>query len=315
MALIKCKECNKEISDKAKQCPHCGFENNIITCPECKKEIENNINTCPNCGFEIQKENKQVKNKFNTGTIIWLVICIIACFGMAFLNGFGDSILGIIVDKSIGYLAILLGISYVVLLVNQNKMSLYILLGINAIILVFSLFPMITVISLLNIFCAIVNATITSLVVRKSLCSNKLNLFGIVSYIATIIILIVVFIFNFSNNTNNSNNNNLSSEEQQIFNTIISFIERNDFYNPSALKVMKLRIEDDGKDYPMLWVRMSGTNKIGGTINKCYKIYYNDRGMGEEVNNDSCDLIFEYADGNVDRETIKKINAELENYW
>ena len=37
--------------------------------------------------------------------------------------------------------------------------------------------------------------------------------------------------------------------------------------------------------------------------------------MGEEVNNDSCDLIFEYADGNVDRETIKKINAELENYW
>ncbi len=62
MALIKCSECGKEISDKAKQCPHCGFENNIITCPECKKEIENNINTCPNCGFEIQKENK-TKNK------------------------------------------------------------------------------------------------------------------------------------------------------------------------------------------------------------------------------------------------------------
>ena len=25
MTLIKCKECNKEISDKAKSCPHCGF--------------------------------------------------------------------------------------------------------------------------------------------------------------------------------------------------------------------------------------------------------------------------------------------------
>lgn len=25
MALIKCPECNKEISDKAKQCPHCGY--------------------------------------------------------------------------------------------------------------------------------------------------------------------------------------------------------------------------------------------------------------------------------------------------
>lgn len=26
MALIKCKECGKEISDNAKQCPHCGVE-------------------------------------------------------------------------------------------------------------------------------------------------------------------------------------------------------------------------------------------------------------------------------------------------
>lgn len=25
MALIKCPECNKEISDKAKKCPNCGF--------------------------------------------------------------------------------------------------------------------------------------------------------------------------------------------------------------------------------------------------------------------------------------------------
>lgn len=26
MALIKCSECGKEISDKAKVCPHCGYE-------------------------------------------------------------------------------------------------------------------------------------------------------------------------------------------------------------------------------------------------------------------------------------------------
>ena len=25
MALINCQECNKEISDKVKACPHCGF--------------------------------------------------------------------------------------------------------------------------------------------------------------------------------------------------------------------------------------------------------------------------------------------------
>ena len=31
MALIKCSECGKEISDKAKKCPHCGFKINDRT--------------------------------------------------------------------------------------------------------------------------------------------------------------------------------------------------------------------------------------------------------------------------------------------
>ena len=29
MALINCPECNREISDKAKSCPHCGFPINV----------------------------------------------------------------------------------------------------------------------------------------------------------------------------------------------------------------------------------------------------------------------------------------------
>ena len=29
MALIKCSECGKEVSDKAKKCPHCGASNKI----------------------------------------------------------------------------------------------------------------------------------------------------------------------------------------------------------------------------------------------------------------------------------------------
>ena len=199
MALIKCKECNKEISDKAKQCPHCGFENNIITCPECKKEIENNVNTCPNCGFEIQKENKQVKSKFNVGIMIWLVICVIACFGMAFLNYYskiGDL-------EIIPYLATLLGISYIVLLVNKNKISLYILLGINLLILLCNIPIIGMIMSLLNVGCAIINAIITSLVVRKSLNKDKLNLFGIIAYITTIVILIGTFVISFNNGISN----------------------------------------------------------------------------------------------------------------
>ena len=30
MALIKCNECKKEISDSAKQCPHCGYKKKKI---------------------------------------------------------------------------------------------------------------------------------------------------------------------------------------------------------------------------------------------------------------------------------------------
>lgn len=35
MALIKCKECKKEISGTVKECPHCGYKNDTKTCPEC----------------------------------------------------------------------------------------------------------------------------------------------------------------------------------------------------------------------------------------------------------------------------------------
>lgn len=45
MALIKCPECGREISDKSKICIHCGYplENEkdkkelCVKCPECEK--------------------------------------------------------------------------------------------------------------------------------------------------------------------------------------------------------------------------------------------------------------------------------------
>lgn len=199
MALIKCNECGKEISDKAKVCPHCGFENNLIICPECKKEIKNNVNTCPNCGYEIKKENKQLKSKFNTGIKIWLILCVVACFGYYFLVNY----LKIITLPLMTYLVILLGVSYIVLLVNKSKINLYIILGINAVILVYNLFSIGMVISLLNIICVLINAIITFLVVRKHLNNNKLNLFGIISYSAIIVILVIIFVANLNNSISN----------------------------------------------------------------------------------------------------------------
>ena len=53
MALIKCPECKKEISDKATQCIHCG-------CP-IEKEKEKNI---------VIKDS----------TKIWLIVCSVVCF-------------------------------------------------------------------------------------------------------------------------------------------------------------------------------------------------------------------------------------------
>lgn len=54
MALIKCSECGKDVSDKASACPHCG---NPLTpkvfCEECGKELTPNNKTCPHCGCPV----------------------------------------------------------------------------------------------------------------------------------------------------------------------------------------------------------------------------------------------------------------------
>ena len=64
MALIKCSECGKEISDKAKLCPHCGFEKN--ECPECGKEVKSKNNVCENCGFILKNDKKNIKELITT---------------------------------------------------------------------------------------------------------------------------------------------------------------------------------------------------------------------------------------------------------
>lgn len=54
MALIKCKECGKEISDKAKVCPHCG--NPITTNKKKKKSYEE-------LTFQEKKKIKEIMRK------------------------------------------------------------------------------------------------------------------------------------------------------------------------------------------------------------------------------------------------------------
>lgn len=51
MAIIKCPECNHDISDKAPVCPSCGvpIAGHIVKCPVCGKVYFSNFSECPQC--------------------------------------------------------------------------------------------------------------------------------------------------------------------------------------------------------------------------------------------------------------------------
>ena len=51
MAIIKCPECGRQISDKAPICPNCGVEiaGKIIKCPHCGEIYFSSQEMCPNC--------------------------------------------------------------------------------------------------------------------------------------------------------------------------------------------------------------------------------------------------------------------------
>ena len=59
MALIKCKECKKEISSTVKECPHCGYKNDTKTCPECGAVVKASDTTCGECGYPLVKKSAQ----------------------------------------------------------------------------------------------------------------------------------------------------------------------------------------------------------------------------------------------------------------
>ena len=81
MALIKCPECNKEISDKAKVCPNCGVEikkEKIQICDECGTK-NSNSKICTKCGAPLRKVKKL---NTRTKTIIGILLVIITIIVM-----------------------------------------------------------------------------------------------------------------------------------------------------------------------------------------------------------------------------------------
>lgn len=70
MALIKCWNCEKEISDKAPICPNCGAERKneeqiekIVKCNECGTEIKEDQTVCSICGCPIISEDENIENE------------------------------------------------------------------------------------------------------------------------------------------------------------------------------------------------------------------------------------------------------------
>ena len=63
MALIKCPECGKEISDKAKACPKCGCPVNEEKDEKKGSKIKLVAAKCPNCGSNIEVNQNDNKSK------------------------------------------------------------------------------------------------------------------------------------------------------------------------------------------------------------------------------------------------------------
>ena len=69
MALVPCKYCGKEVSDKAGTCPHCGkslLSEKTIICAECGSEVPISATACPACGFPVNNDSLERNNSNET---------------------------------------------------------------------------------------------------------------------------------------------------------------------------------------------------------------------------------------------------------
>ena len=88
MALIRCPECDREVSDIAKNCPHCGFPLGVIENVTEEPQKTDGVHYARPNGSLPKREEKQKKK----GKGIWIVIGIIALFaGCGACMGGSDS--------------------------------------------------------------------------------------------------------------------------------------------------------------------------------------------------------------------------------
>lgn len=95
MAMIKCPECGKEISDKARNCPNCGWENSQIR------------------GDEVKRRNAR-----KLGTALLIVAVVVLVFTFLMTNSFGFTVRTL---QFIGIALLFVVAGVVVKVINREK--------------------------------------------------------------------------------------------------------------------------------------------------------------------------------------------------
>ena len=99
MALIKCKECGKEISDQAETCVYCGCKIRPTLCPECHQPVSDNDMVCHNCGYSLRANNVNmpVNSKKNTYALVGMILGLCSIIAWIIpLFGYPCTIIGLI---------------------------------------------------------------------------------------------------------------------------------------------------------------------------------------------------------------------------
>lgn len=107
--------------------------------------------------------------------------------------------------------------------------------------------------------------------------------------------------------------------QAKFANYVFNFIKDGSFYNPSAARVLDASYEDSDGYYAktleadgILYLRIQGTNKFGGTLNKEYVIVIGGEYDGKAFSNEDSGKNYKLTDEEIDVPTINKM---LIKYW
>lgn len=143
---------------------------------------------------------------------------------------------------------------------------------------------------------------------------NKKVLSKVVLAIAICIIMILCLVFKA---------NSLNNVEKQVYDKMIYFVGKREFFNPKEARLLDVIVKyeyiDEYRSYSKsietFYIKVLGTNKVGGTLNKCYRIYYDDYEW--DSYDVQCDDIYKTGLGyeQLSTKSIGKINKALRKYW